>query len=1548
MFYFFSFSQLVSLDISGNFTVNNGSGLWELKYKSQDAANYTAYPTTITNNSVKVKLNPFVNAEFSTRYYNYGWVNWSAPVVYNNSFSAVSKNIGYTYDFNSDDIVEGWRGYRLQNSTSTYHSNIQEIANNGGESLYLGWIASKEVILVSPKITDLATDKKFSFKGTGDTNNKIILGTITDPYDPNTFHPLKTVTFSYNMDPEIVVFMNNYVGNDQYIAVKSTGNIGDVYLDDFKYEQSVNCFDISNLTVSDISQSSAIVSFDADVNQSSWELNIKDLTHNITETRIINQNPYVLENLAGNTIYEVKIRAICDVGLYSNWTVVNSFSTVCESINSGYATSFLETNFIDPCWSTKLNNSYIYQATTATNIGVIPRSGTKYIQMYNSSTVSSQLSFFISPYINDLDVDKRIKFYLISKGEAFDYNTNPLIIGTMSDPNNENTFVPISSISPLEMNEINGFQVSDNWKQHIVYLENYDINLNHHYIAFKQGNIKSSFFIDDFLYEPIPICKEPIYLKTIKTNYDSVIVSWEENDLQNSNEWEIEYGPFGFEHGSGTILTVSTNPFTIADNLNEDTEYNFYVRSKCGLNGNSDWSDKGYFKTRCFGVYSGYETSFEINNIENNTSCWRKITPQIRQSYYNANQFINSSSTTYFKSGTKSVIMNNLPYSPETDENLKNILVTPRLIGFDNFKRISFWVRPSGNLKVVVGTLSDPDDYTTFESYTTFENLNYGVWNEIIVDFSSYSGTNDYVGIRYDDINNSYLHLDDFKYIQNTCTRPSNLQASQVNDSSVTLSWEINNSVNPPTSWEIEYGEDGFIPGTGTVITVSSNPYVLQNLESFTNYEYRVRNICDNSIVNWSDFYSFKISCYVDSPFVEKFDQYNATNTINLSNFCWTTNVVINQGLDVKIIEKFVNNYTSSPNCIFMYNNSLTEDTYLISPYISDFDANKKLKFWVIGDNRSIPETISVGTIKNPLDLSTYEEYEQINLENLPLNGKEIYVDFGNYTGDNKMFVIKLPHIINSFHSFGVAIDNFIFDNKNGCKEPVNIQFSQITNNSTKIKWDTTFGANVSIEYGIQGFSLGNGITVNSNLNEVLITGLTESNAYEFYFTTNCNQNDSVVVGPIVLNTTCIPFSLPWSEDFNNLPQYGTNILPECFKFISGNFRLKDTSVFLGLNSNNFYEPDHLMNGYNDSTYINFLGAESAKIVSPVFNLMAGTTYKFSLQARKAYEYSGMHFPVSVGRGHEDFYMESTLERNGSITEYNYSEMDYYYTPLESGVYSYLIDYSFVNSTSMIVDNLELNEGYTNIVTNSNEVFDFENGINNKLLLESTENNSVLIQTDVSNNANNVLFMSGGEEPIKWKNTQNDIWLNNQDFINKVNFKINTQNMSQLYLRFDLKQTYTDLQENSMFRVVVNGNIIGSEIMPIANQTDMFQTYQFDLNSYIGQDIRVSLQHLGKSSSGIGDSAFIDNIELGNVLNSEQFFFDYLTVYPNPSKDIIYVKNKDIIDEYEIMNISGQVLEMKIVNLDIFEINIEEFSSGVYFLKLNSENNFKTIKVVKE
>ncbi|WP_241479976.1 T9SS type A sorting domain-containing protein [Kordia jejudonensis] len=72
-----------------------------------------------------------------------------------------------------------------------------------------------------------------------------------------------------------------------------------------------------------------------------------------------------------------------------------------------------------------------------------------------------------------------------------------------------------------------------------------------------------------------------------------------------------------------------------------------------------------------------------------------------------------------------------------------------------------------------------------------------------------------------------------------------------------------------------------------------------------------------------------------------------------------------------------------------------------------------------------------------------------------------------------------------------------------------------------------------------------------------------------------------------------------------------------------------------------------------------------------------------------------------------------------------------------------------------------------------------------------------------------------------------------------------------------------------------------------------------------------------------------------------------ISIYPNPVKDIIHITHTNAqLIKAEIHNLNGQLVQSQENNLTT--INVNRLPSGIYMLKLYSENATKTIKIMKQ
>jgi len=85
----------------------------------------------------------------------------------------------------------------------------------------------------------------------------------------------------------------------------------------------------------------------------------------------------------------------------------------------------------------------------------------------------------------------------------------------------------------------------------------------------------------------------------------------------------------------------------------------------------------------------------------------------------------------------------------------------------------------------------------------------------------------------------------------------------------------------------------------------------------------------------------------------------------------------------------------------------------------------------------------------------------------------------------------------------------------------------------------------------------------------------------------------------------------------------------------------------------------------------------------------------------------------------------------------------------------------------------------------------------------------------------------------------------------------------------------------------------------------------------------------------------------GNSLSSEDFFQSKLSIYPNPTSDMITIKSMIEIknDEYNIYDLLGKKIDTKINNN---QINVSELMKGIYLLKIQIDNNILETKFIKQ
>jgi len=1493
--------------------------------------------------------------------------------------------------FDTPALDSFWQVNETGSQSSFNISSQYDVDGNGNTVRLQSSSFSSKVYLVSPRLNDLTNDALITvwLRENNNDSSTVLLGFTNNPADPDSdFNSLQSIQTTTTMT-EYQLNLDNYdssMGNNFVIRVTSNT----IFVDDFFYFQPAPCDTPTNFNIDTIQDNSVTLSWTGSGEEPEWEVEYEEIGEpNTLTTLLATSETFTINGLNEGTEYSVRLRAKCDDNQsYSDWLDPIQFFTTCTPVTTPYTYSFENEDEISPCWSffvdnnSNISSNFFLAEDFTINVNntprtLNPRTGNKFASFDNDfESISNPPSdiILISKEIANIDNNKRLKFYLVSRESSSNsnYNLSSLQVGTMSDPQDPNTFNLIETILPEDMSEFKNSGDIAEWKQHTIYFNNYSANDNH--IALKHGNeaFHGKFFIDDFKYENIPTCTEPLYPKITDVRFDEVDIEWETFVNSSASFYEVEYGPSGFTLGNGTIETSPSESYTI-QNLNDSTAYDFYVRAVCGSE-YSEWSVKGEFLTKCQGFNIVYNESFEnmpYGQIEN---CWVGLVPLIGNSFYDESPKI----ITYEDwspipdphTGSKAIyFLNEISHPLGDDFSDQSLLVSPRLIGLDNTKKISFWIYADSNTyaspeEVIVGTMSDQDDYTTFTPFYTITDLpqNEDQWINYEIEFSNYTLNNQYVAFKQSAINERQVILiDDFEYTEIGCVRPTNLQAYQTGANQITLEWQDNNSGQNPDYWEIEYGPVGFSTGSGTMVQANSNPFSIDNLTNLENYDYRVRAFCNanGGYSSWSNSHSFTIRCEEFSVFEENFDQYDSDYQYTLTGipgFCWTR--LNNQTSGILPTSNFEVSPSSAPVVGFL--NFMDTDMsplpgLIVSPYLSDFDNNKILKIWIRNETNGSTfnqSGVIVGTMQNPLNRNTFEPYQEITADQIPLYGKEFLIDFSNYQGNDKH--VALMHNQENSYSM-VLFDDMVYKDKPSCLEPLNVKFENVSDSSLMLTWNNFSGSNnFEVQYGPSGFNLGTGSLLNTNTNTISIPNLSAETSYDFYVRSICDNADfSIWTGPYNTTTACNSTNLPWVENFDNLTAYGPSLLPDCFQ---------GDDIWVSTNSNISNE----IYG-DDDTYFLYATLDAygtpAYLVTPQFYLQAGTTYK--LKVNPLYECvtnCALGLKVWVGQGNSLELLNNYINYVSGFDfgYFGYDTAETTFTPVISGEYSFYLNFSYSSIVSTIaVDSFSLNDAYESsliVDDNSNYSFTFDTDSTSDLIFESTENTSCEIYTD---NGENVLLMSGGEDDSNWsevnsslffaENSSNNLWVDNQNFISKLNFEIDAATASGLFLNFDLKHTFLNNPQESLFRIVVNGV---EEFTYTSSSNNTYENIEIDLSNHAGSTLNISMQHLGRNgnlNSPMGDRAFIDNLSIGNesFLSLSDNNYNQFSIYPNPTAGLLNIKANSIIDKIEVFDILGKrIIDTVFENKDV-EVNLSALKNGIYFIKIQSNGISETRKIIK-
>jgi gliding motility-associated-like protein len=645
-----SFSNL--LQTSGSFSWQNPQNLvsnWEYVAIPADSGvpngSETLTTTTTPTNNPLTNLVPNTDYNLFVRSVCNGVPGpWSSALPFTTQCSV--QTVPYYSGFNNDLEISCWSQLNLNNDPHKFNfgnsANSEPVARLRTSGLSL----ITNDMLITPQFTfDGVTQKQIRFKYqaygsfngttiTGESSYAVKLSTtgVGEANFTTELAPLETFFTGFNWVERVVVVPQNVIGNVNiawHLPLGSVNTATQFYIEDVYIEDLPACSPPSYATIvpGSITNTSATFSWTNGYNNTQWEVIAVPYGSGtpVTGGLLVNTNPYTLTGLIHSTKYEFYVRAYCSETEQSAWAPAIVFNTLCDAQELPYFETFNEDDLDSKrfCWSTNnVANDAARWRFEATEVRIQPQANNMFTPFTNFD------DWLISAPINVVGL----------KVLKFDYRAAT----TIFVPNARGNFEVMMSSTPDFATYTVLKPSEDFFNSNYVTDEIIFTGTGITYFAFRVPptiDNPSNFgivMIDNFTIEDLVACPAPSVLSATAITTTTATLNWVVGYQETQWEVAVQEELSGIPT-SGVI--VNTNPIYTANNLTEDTKYEYYVRAVCASPDVSVWVGPFKFKTLCNVLPTPFLETFDSNS--ETESCWTVVNNNGNDNFWQLNQPVN-------------------------------------------------------------------------------------------------------------------------------------------------------------------------------------------------------------------------------------------------------------------------------------------------------------------------------------------------------------------------------------------------------------------------------------------------------------------------------------------------------------------------------------------------------------------------------------------------------------------------------------------------------------------------------------------------------------------------------------------------------------------------------------------------------------------------------------------------------------------------------------------------------------------------------------------
>ncbi len=645
------------------------------------------------------------------------------------------------------------------------------------------------------------------------------------------------------------------------------------------------------------------------------------------------------------------------------------------------------------------------------------------------------------------------------------------------------------------------------------------------YVAFVMlGDNGDRWLVDDV--QVVSKCLDPTTLIASNPTLDGATLSWANPSGATKFEIEIILATAA-PTGTGTVFTSTTPSYTAAG-LQPDTDYRYYVRAYCTDSNVSNWVGPYPFGTLAPGATCQapkFITSLPYSTTDN--------TSNYGDDYNGAPGTSGCGTTGSFLNG------DDVFYS-YTATFTGNISISMTGNGANSGMFVYTSCANVGSSCAAGGT----------GSATTPVN---------IPSFAVTSGQTYYIAISTSGTTQSTPYTLIIQQVN--CAQPVGQATTNVTATSANLNWTNPSSA---TAWQVvvQPGGQGVPQGAGDPATTNVN-YPATGLNPATLYEYWVRADCGNSTFSaWAGPYTFTTT--------------QIPATLNYSEgFEGTTGWTLNNGTQVN--KWAIGSATSNGGTKSLYitndggtSNAYTVGTTAVVQAYRDIQipagANQvSLQFDWKGQGESTFDYVRVWVVPTTFNPTAGTQIvagtDRVQLGgNLNLNGNwttATYVmNVAAYVGQTRRVVFEWRNDNSGGTQPPAAIDNVNLALVT-CPSPSNLALGTVNTNSAGITWTASGVGTPTYDYYVATNTTAPtaSTTPTGNVSTVgtTIGGLQPSTSYNVWVRANCGPGDtSFWIGPVAFNTTQIPGTLNYYDDFEGTIGWTLNNGTQTNKWVVG------------------------------------------------------------------------------------------------------------------------------------------------------------------------------------------------------------------------------------------------------------------------------------------------------------------------------------------------------------------------------------------------------------